>query len=206
MMTPIAFSSADKDAAWSMYVGRPDLPLRDVAAQLGVSLSTLRRSIRAWAWPPRAQVIAEKRREAARRLEGIDPALCGAVPLHLVPAAPGDPSDPIDLAEVARALGRTALRQLESLEAGVERGEAAPERAARILASLSRTLAAARALEQKAIEQKGGGSIDDDDDAAPRSLDSLREELARHLDRLVAEEGLERGFGLPDPTGPADPP
>jgi hypothetical protein len=124
------------------------------------------------------------------------------VPLGLLETPPGDaePPAPIDLARVAAALGRSALQQLESLEAEVARGKATPERAARTLASLSRTLAAARAM-----EQKGGGPVDDDADEPPaRSLEDIRQELARHLDRLVAEENLERSFGFDEPEGLAD--
>jgi hypothetical protein len=113
-------------------------------------------------------------------------------------AAPEEPP-PLDLDRVAQALGRNALQQLESLEAAVARGKADPERAARTLASLGRTLAAARAM-----EQKGGDPVDDDAEPPGRTLEDLRQELARHLDRLVAEEELERSFGFDDPERRAD--
>jgi hypothetical protein len=202
MTKRIEFTAEDREAAWSMYSTRADLTCDDIAAHFGVSEFTLRDRMRSWDWPPRLQALARVRREAARRLEGLEPGLRKAVPLSVLqaPAADAEPPPPIDLARVAAALGRSALQQLESLEAEVARGKATPERAARTLASLSRTLAAARAM-----EQKGGGPVDDDDDEPPaRSLEDIRQELARHLDRLVAEENLERSFGFDEPEGLAD--
>jgi hypothetical protein len=202
MPKKIEFTDAEREAAWSRYSTRADLTCGDIAAHLGVGRHTLRNRIREWRWPPRLQALAAVRREAARRLEGLEPGLRSAVPLGLLETPPGDaePPAPIDLARVAAALGRSALQQLESLEAEVARGKATPERAARTLASLSRTLAAARAM-----EQKGGGPVDDDADEPPaRSLEDIRQELARYLDRLVAEENLERSFGFDEPEGLAD--
>ena len=197
MPRPIAFTEDDREAAWAMYSTRADLTCGDIAAHFGVSRSTLRARMREWRWPPRLQALATIRREAARQLEGLEPGLRKAVPLSALQAPEtAQERPPLDLARVAQALGRSALQQLESLEAEVARGEATPERAARTLASLSRTLAAARAL-----EQTGGAPVDDDDDEPPRSLDDIRQELARHLDRLVAEEELERSFGFDDPEG-----
>jgi transposase-like protein len=194
--TKIEFTAEDREAAWAMYATRPDLTVRAIAAHFGVSVFTLRRRIKQWNWPPRLEALAPARREAARRLEGLEPGLSNVVPFRVAQAAAADDAHaPLDLARVAQALGRNALQQLDSLEAAVARGEADPERAARTLASLSRTLAAARAL-----EHKGGGSVDDDAEPA-RSLEDIRQELARHLDRLVAEEGLERRFGFDDPEG-----
>ena len=201
MTTKIEFTADDREAAWRMYSTRADLTLGDIPADFGVSLSTLRDRMKEWDWPPRLKALAAIRREAARRLEGLEPGLGKAVPLSVRQASlPNEPpAPPIDLGQVAHALGRNALQQLESLEAAVARGKADPERAARTLASLSRTLAAARAM-----EQKGDVSLDDDADEPPRSLEDIRQELARHLDRLVAEEDLERSFGFDDPDGCAE--
>ncbi len=180
-----------------MYATRPDLTLRAIARHFGVSDFTLRHRIKQWNWPPRLEALAPARREMARRLDGLAPGLGDVVPFRVAQAAvAGDaPAAPLDLTRVAHALGRNALKQLDGLEAALALGQAEPERAARTLASLSRTLAAARAL-----EQKGGVSVDDDADP-PRSLDDIRQELARHLDRLVEEEELERSFGRDDAEG-----
>jgi hypothetical protein len=194
--TKIEFTPDDREAAWAMYATRPDLTMRAIAAHFGVSVDTLRRRMKQWNWPPRLEALAPARREAARQLESLQPGLGEVVPFRVVQAAAADDARaPLDLARIAEALGRNALQQLDSLQGAVTRGEADPERAARTLASLSRTLAAARAL-----EQKGGGSVDDDSEPA-RSLEDIRQELARHLDRLVAEEELERSFGCDDPEG-----
>ena len=201
MAKRIEFTAEDREAAWSMYSTRADLTIRDIAAHLGVSADTLNNRMKTWNWPARLQALAPMRRAAARQLEGLEPGLRKVVPLRALPP-PSDaaPAPPLDLGRVAQALGRNALQQLDGLEAAVASGEADPERAARTLASLSRTLAAARAL-----EQKGGAPGDDDADEPPeRSLEDIRQELARHLDRLVAEEDLERSFGFDDPEGLAD--
>ena len=196
MPTKIEFTAEDREAAWVMYATRPDLTLCAIAKHFGVSDFTLRQRIKQWNWPPRLTALAPARREAARRLDGLSPGLGKVVPFRVAQAAvAGDPPAPLDLGCVAHALGRNALKQLDGLEAALALGEADPERAARTLASLSRTLAAARAL-----EQKGGVSVDDDADP-PRSLDDIRQELARHLDRLVAEEERERSFGFDDAEG-----
>ena len=201
MPKKIVFTDAEREAAFALYANRAELTLPEIAAHLGVCRQTLRSRIREWRWPPRLQALASVRREAARRLEGLEPGLRKAVPLSVLqaPIPDAETSPPVDLTRVAAALGRSALQQLESLEAEVARGKATPERAARTLASLSRTLAAARAM-----EQKGGGPVDDDDEPPARSLEDIRQELARHLDRLVAEENLERSFGFPEPEGLAD--
>ena len=200
MTRKIDFTAADKEAAWAMYSTRADLTLGDIAAHFGVSVRTIRARTREWQWPTRLIALAPSRRDAACRVQesGLNRPTGSA---NVIPL-PGRDEPPrlLDLDRVAQALGRNALQQLESLEAEVARGQADPERAARTLASLSRTLAAARAM-----EQKGGGPVDDDDDEPPgRSLEDLRQELARHLDRLVAEEDLERSFGFDDPGRLAD--
>jgi hypothetical protein len=201
MTKKIDFTAADKEAAWAMYATRADLRLADIATHFGVSISTIRVRVREWQWPPRLLALAPSRREAARRIEGLEAGQPTLAPVSVlqIPARQ-EPLAPLDLDIVAQSLGRNALQQLESLEAAVARGKADPERAARTLASLSRTLAAARAM-----ECKGGAPVDDDDDEpAGRSLEDIRQELARHLDRLVAEEELERSFGFDDPERLAD--
>jgi hypothetical protein len=197
MTTKIPFTAEDREAAWAMYSTRADLTVREIAAHFGVSYFTLRSRMKQWGWPPRLQAMAPARRDAACRLEGLGPGLGKVVPFRVAQEAAADrpPAPPLDLDRVAQALGRNALKQLDGLEAALARGDADPERAARTLSSLSRTLAAARAL-----EQKGGVSVDDDAES-PRSLEDIRQELARHLDRLVAEEERERSFGFDDPDG-----
>ena len=132
MARPFAFTAEDQEAAWTMYSTRADLTCKDIAAHLGIHPSTLFARMRAWNWPPRLQALAPARREAARRLGGLEPGLRKAVPLGLL-QAPDSAADraPVDLARIAQALGRSALQQLESLEAEVARGDATPERAAR---------------------------------------------------------------------------
>jgi hypothetical protein len=60
--------------------------------------------------------------------------------------------------------------------------DAETERRARTLASLTRTLRELSQLQQAEAKPKA-----DDDDAIPRDIDELRRELARRLDRLIAD-------------------
>ena len=69
---------------------------------------------------------------------------------------------------------------------------------------ISKTVDAIQALE-RLDDPAPGDAADPDgadhDEPPPRSLEELRQELARHLDRLAEEEMLERGFGFDDGEG-----
>jgi hypothetical protein len=85
---------------------------------------------------------------------------------------------------VSRAIERE-LSQIETIVGGhhvATRRRTEAERRARTLASLARTLREVMAL--RAGDRK---AICEDDDPVPRDLTALRLELARRLDRLVAE-------------------
>ena len=67
------------------------------------------------------------------------------------------------------------------------------DRTARTLASYAKTLTTARAL----LEQEGS-RLDETEqhDETPRSLHELRDELALHLERVIAEEEAQGSDGL----------
>ncbi|HEY8382755.1 MAG TPA: hypothetical protein VIL09_11465 [Microvirga sp.] len=167
--------------------------------ELGVSPRTFRNWRRQWRWPPRAQCVAASQRVARRTALGIELAQA-AVPLAALQAAvPPEDEGPADRAAIAARLARAVRAQLD----GFAPADAAdPERAARTLASLVKTLGAADAL---ARQGEGRPHDDEPDDGAPRSLEELRQELARRLERLVQDEDLERDFSFPDPAGVGNP-
>ena len=97
--------------------------------------------------------------------------------------------------DAARALAQATRVQIDALMDEQRRGQAKDhDKTARRLASYAKTLAAARAL----LEQESS-PLDDTEphDSRPRrSLHELREELARHLDRVIAEEESRGRDGL----------
>jgi hypothetical protein len=107
---------------------------------------------------------------------------------------------PVNRKAVVTKLWRAAKRQLEAHEAHLDelpKGAAASESDAKALAVLARTVRELVALEGTTASQEAKP----DDDLSPAGLRhaaELREELARRLEALAAEEAA-RG----DPAGPA---
>jgi hypothetical protein len=95
---------------------------------------------------------------------------------------------------------RLAEKRLAALAGDPDRPEA-PDEAAKLLASLARTL-----KELSALDQAGAASAppdDKDDDAPPRDMEAFRTELARKLDRILAEETDPESLGEDDGEGEA---
>lgn len=178
----------------------PERTLEEIArTELGVCARTFRQWRQDWEWPRRDTRLAAAQRVARRMALGRELAHA-AVPLAAVQAAtPPEDEGPADRPAIAARLARAVRAQLDDFAPA---DAADPERAARTLASLVKTLGAADAL---ARQGEGRPHDDEPDDGAPRSLEELRQELARRLERLVQDEDLERGFGFPDPEGVGNP-
>ena len=206
MSAVATIAESAKRKAWHAYVQEPHRSLRDIAAvELGLDPRAFRRRRAQWGWPARHAAITAERLEVERRLPGVDPALAAMVPLSVLDAANADRSRPPAFAEVARRLRRVLLTQLEDLEPGP--GDL--DRTVKILATIPKSVDAIRALE-RLDDPAPGNAADPDgadhDEPPPRSLEELRQELARHLDRLAEEEALERGFGFDDEEGAGESP
>lgn len=198
MTFPKPVTEAAKARAWHAFLHQRDRTLEEIArTELGLGKDAFAARRAAWGWPARHLAVAAMRGEVSRRLPGLDPALAAAVPLPLLAfdAAEGGTVEP---AVVARRLRNLLLGQLQTLEP--EPGDL--ERTARTLMTIPKTVDAIHALERlqgpaahadTTSADRDGGS---QDEQPPRSLEELRQELARHLDRLAEEEAMERDFGV----------
>lgn len=95
-------------------------------------------------------------------------------------------ADPVDARALRRQLEGRLHREISSAGSRLaSASDAAAERAARTLASLVKSLAELRRLESLDPSTAGQtGDADARDERPPRDLDTLREELARALERL----------------------
>lgn len=155
------------------YEDRPDIRVKDIALRIGASEGTLRNYAIEHGWTPR------RGRRWANVPSGDSPSLA--------------PPPVVDLQQAADALARAAFERINAILAGQAKGRFQNhDRIARTLASLAGTLKIAQQFKE------AGGSIghDDDHESDPRTLDELRAELARHLDRIVAEERAAAGDGV----------
>ena len=207
MTIPIPVSEPAKAKAWHAYLHERHRTLEEIAGtELGIGRAAFAARRTAWGWPARHHAVAAVRGEVARRLPGVDPALAALVPLLLVARDTGQDGT-VDFGGVARSLRHLLLRQLQGLEP--EPGDL--DRTARTLLTIPKTVDAIKALERlqgsaaHAHEASDDPHRGDRDDAPPRSLEELRQELARHLDRLAEEEALERDFGFDVADGAGEP-
>jgi hypothetical protein len=172
MRQRIEITDEQKQQAWEYYAREPKKGLSDIQGFLGVSRSSFVRMRRRWGWPPRPGVLAEKALSKAAKDEG------AAAGLHKAAAA--------SVNDAARALAQATRAQIDALADEQRTGRAKDhDKTARRLASYAKTLAAARAL-----LQQEGSPLDESEhhDKPRRSLHELRDELAHHLDRVIAEE------------------
>lgn len=181
MFPRIEISDEKKQQAWEWYAREPSKHLPEIEALLGVSSSTFARLRERWGWPPRHAALAENALSKAAKDGG------GVAGLAKAAAA--------SVNDAARALAQATRTQIDALMDEQRTGRAKDhDKTARRLASYAKTLAAARAL----LEQEGS-PLDDTgpyDNRPRRSLHELREELARHLDRVIAEEEARGRDGL----------
>ncbi|WP_162559409.1 hypothetical protein [Microvirga sp. 17 mud 1-3] len=175
MRASVSITAAMKRRAYDYYVHHPSVPVKSIASFLGTSVTTFRRLRRLWAWPPRAEALASAAEAGA---------------------PDSDSNSPGGLREAAQSLVAVTRARIDALVAQQRRPDETldHDRTARTLASYARTLTAAQAL----LEQEGSShDVSERKDVAPaRSLHDLRDELARHLERIVAEEEARGRDGL----------
>jgi hypothetical protein len=170
-----------RQQAWDIYAREPKRSLEDIYALLHISRSNFARLRRNWGWPARHAALNENALSKAVKDEG---GVAG-----IAKAAVASVND------AARALAQATRVQIDTLMDEQRRGQAKDhDKTARRLASYAKTLAAARAL----LEQESSPLDDSEphDNRPRRSLHELREELARHLDRVIAEEESRGRDGL----------
>ncbi len=177
----IEVSDELKQQAWEWYAREPERNLPDIRALLGVGAGTFVRMRQRWGWPSRQGALEQNALSKAGRDHS------GVAGLATAAAA--------SLNDAARALAQATRVQIDALMDEQRTGRAKDhDKTARRLASLARTLAAARAL-----LNKEGTSLDGHEpinDEPRRSIHELRDELAHYLDRVIAEEEARGRDGL----------
>ncbi len=175
----IEISDEKRQQAYVFYACDPKRSLKDIQSFLGVSPSTFVRLRQRWGWPPRLAALEQNR--LGKGAFGAD------VPAPAIGATGS-------LREAARSLAQATRSQIDALMKDQRTGRTADhDKTSRTLASYARTLAAAQAL----LEQEGSQPDDmEPADKPRRSLGELRDELARHLERVVAEEEARGRDGL----------
>ena len=170
---------ADKQRqAYDFYVNHPSKSVQDIIRFLGVSQSTFTRLRDRWGWPRRADAMTLNNRDRESPggpVAGEDPA--------------DGPSPPSSLRAAAGALATATRSHIAALVREQRAGRTDHDKASKALASYARTLTTAQAL----LEQESLRLDDEHPDTGRRHGDSrtiheLRDELARHLERIVAEE------------------
>lgn len=172
MRNRIEVTDEQREQAWEIYARQPEKHLADIRKFLGVRPSTFVRMRQRWGWPARQAALDANALSKAAKDEG------GIAGLHRAAAA--------SVNDAARALAQATRAQIDALMDEQRTGRAKDhDKTARRLASCAKTLAAARAL-----LQQEGSPLDEPEhqDKPRRSLHELRDELAHHLDRIIAEE------------------
>lgn len=181
MAPAIEISDERQRQAYDYYARHPSIPLRDIATFLGVSLSTFARLRERWGWPPREAAAA-----SGGGPEG------GAVAAQA--EHPEGAAAPSSLRDAALALAKVTRSHIDALVREQRAGRVVDhDKTARALASYAKTLTTAQALlEQEGPRLDDTGHIEE----FPRTIHELRDELARHLERIVAEEEARGSDGL----------
>jgi hypothetical protein len=183
MSLAIEISADRQRQAYDYYVHHPSVSLQAIATFLGVSLRTFARLRQRWGWPPRRVVALSKGESLERKAIVVE----GEAPAEKIGAS-------ASLREAAWSLTRVARSHIDALVKAQRAGGAVDhDKTARALASYAKTLTTAQAL----LEQEGS-RLDENEhqDETPRSIHELRDELARHLDRVIAEEESRGGDSL----------
>jgi len=176
MSLPIAISAEMQQRAFDYYIHHPSLPLREIAVFLGVSQPAFRRLRQGWNWPARPK----GQKASAPDIGAADAAL----------SAPNRNA----LQDAALALAQITRQRIDALAKAQRKGRAMDhDKTARTLAAYAKTLTTAQAL----LEQEGSRRDDaEHHEKPPRTIHELRDELARHLERIVAEEEAGGSDGL----------
>jgi hypothetical protein len=183
MALPIEIPAELKQRAYDCYIHHRSVSLLAISELLGVSRVSFFRLRKAWGWPPR--------REAMRQALAAG-ASAGASFAPAIPCAPAP--DPSTLRDAALSLAKAARTRIDALLSEQHSGGPIDhDKTARTLASYAKTLTAAQSL----LEQEGL-RLDDTErhEGSPRTIHELRDELAHHLERIVAEEEAAGRDGL----------
>lgn len=174
MSAKTEISAEQRQRAHAYYIDHPMVPLQTIATFLGVSTTTFRGLRKQWGWPPRSAVKATI--ISASELEKADQ------PAVSMQAA----NDSSALRDAAFSLAQATRSHIAALMKEQRKGRAVDhDKTARTLASYAKTLTAARAL----LEQEGSTLDATEHHTRPaRSIHELRDELAHHLERIIAEE------------------
>ncbi len=170
-------------------------PVAHVAKALDMSVDAFRRHRQKLGWPMRASPIARRpaAKTSAPKVSAKRKTMAAAPPLPSpAEASPPEIAEdaPVNLPDVRRRIGDVAQSELAKVHRLLSSGKTEDvERNARLLASLVKTLAELRRLEAldplaSAHPQAAEGQ---DDERPPRDLATLRDELARALERLSGE-------------------
>lgn len=191
-MLKIEFTTEQQAEIVRLYT-RTLTPMRDIAALMKVSRGTIEKRIRIWGLP--------KRKVTSRPIELMH-AVRGAVMAEA--SAGAIRAAPVAADALAAQRAAIAVRILEAVETELDavqrvlevldpadKDEA--ERIARTLASISRTLREASALNQP---EDAASHDDPDDDPVPGDIDEFRRELARRIRGIVDAERRRTGEGL----------
>lgn len=158
------------------------MPVRDIAALVGLSERTLYTRIHKWKWAMRCDRMPDKI-IGAEIGSGSFPPPPATAENQAADTAP-------DGANLAERLQRAIDRELAAVEALIGKLGTTPdhgtdaERSARTLAMLSRVL---RELAKLRYDEKAEDQNVDDSEDEFRDLDDFRRELAERLDRLRRE-------------------
>ncbi|WP_230531867.1 hypothetical protein [Microvirga roseola] len=177
MAAAIEVSAEQKRRAYEYYFNCPAMNLHEIAARIDVSRRTFVRLRDSWGWPHRAAALALKDKD------GIEATVEGRAD---DPAETSSASAAAALHDTARSLARVTKSQIKALVKEQRAGRVTSHaKTAQILASYAKTLMTAQAL----LEQEGAPDAPEPHDGTPRrSIHELHEELARYLDRVIAEE------------------
>lgn len=172
--------------------------VRDIAAMMGISKSTLNNRALEWKWrrrqTPGGTIDLVRMVRGAVAAEVTDPAAAdAAAPADARPVTPISPERRAALAERIQAVAEREMAVVEKVVAILgPADEAEAERTTRTLAGIARTLREITALNKPAGEVKDADDDDTADATIPRDMEEFRRELARRLHAIIdAQSGTE---------------
>ena len=183
-------SAEKRRQAYDFYVNHPSKSVPDIAAFLDVSPTTFVRLRDRWGWPKRAAAVA---------LHAADQESRAAAPRDAASAPPApEAAPPSCVRAAALALATAARSHIGALMNQQRGGLIDHDKAAKALASYADTLSKAQALLEQDDSRPDVGHPSDAGrrDGDSRSIHELRDELARHLERIIAEEEARGSDGL----------
>jgi len=168
--------------AFDYYACHESVTLSAIAVYLGIDRKTFWSLRRKWGWPPRAEALASAR--------GGGPPASTFGDRH----RPDEALPQRSLREAAASLAHVTSLRLDALIGEqIAQADIDHDRTARILAAYAKTLTIAQSL----LDQEETDPHEPEPDGRkPRNLDELRDELASHLERIVAEEEAAGSDGL----------